>query len=84
MGLRTEMIDIQSVQHSNIEESEMGQLHALHLNENAIAAIRKRMPTGDSAEECTDCGEVIPLERRLAAKGCMRCIHCQTLHERNK
>jgi len=76
--------EIESVQHSNIEESEMGQLHALHLNENAIAAVRARMPTGISMEECEDCGEAIPEGRRLAVQGCTRCIHCQTLHERNK
>jgi RNA polymerase-binding transcription factor DksA len=78
------MIEIDSYQHSNIEEAEMGQIHALHLNENAIAAVRNRLPTGDSAEECVDCLEVIPLARRVAAKGCLRCIYCQTLHERNK
>ena len=77
------MNEIESVQHTNIEESEMGQLHALHLNENAIAAVRRNMPTGDSAENCTDCGELIPLARRIAAKGCLRCITCQTIHERH-
>lgn len=76
------MKEIESVQHSNIEESEMGQLHALHLNENAIAAVRAAMPTGASLEECVDCGEAIPLARRLAAQGCTRCITCQTIHER--
>jgi RNA polymerase-binding transcription factor DksA len=75
-------IDIESVQHSNIDEAEMGSLHALHLNENAIAAVRAAMPKGDSAEECMDCCEVIPLARRIAAKGCLRCVYCQTIHER--
>lgn len=76
--------EIESFQHSNLEESEMGQIHALHLNENAIAAVRKRMGTGPSLEECSDCGEAIPLQRRLAVQGCQRCIYCQTLQERNK
>lgn len=31
----------------------------------------------DSAQECTDCGEVIPLKRRQAALGCQRCVECQ-------
>ena len=74
--------EIESYQHSNIEESEMGQIHALHLNENAIAAVRQRMSTGPSAEECVDCAELIPLARQVAVQGCQRCIHCQTLHER--
>lgn len=75
------MNEIESVQHSNIEEAEMGQLHALHLNENAIAAVRAAIPTGVSLEQCLDCGEAIPLARRLAVQGCLRCITCQTLHE---
>jgi phage/conjugal plasmid C-4 type zinc finger TraR family protein len=76
------MIDIQSVQHENLEESEMGALHAIHLNENALAAVRARMGTGPSLEDCTDCGESIPEDRRLAVQGCLRCIHCQTIFER--
>jgi RNA polymerase-binding transcription factor DksA len=75
------MIEIESVQHSNIDESEMGQLHALHLNDNAIAAVRNSMPTGESLEYCTDCCESIPLARRNAARGCIRCIYCQGIHE---
>lgn len=80
--LNNAMNEIESVQHSNLEESEMGQLHALHLNENAIAAIRARMPTGASLEDCAECGELIPLARRLAAQGCTRCITCQSVSER--
>ena len=76
------MKEIESFQHLNLEESEMGQIHSLHLNENAIAAVRARMPTGASAEFCCDCEEAIPLQRRLAVQGCERCITCQTLHER--
>jgi len=78
------MIEIESVQHSNIEESEMGQLHALHLNDNAIARVRAAMPTGLSLEECVDCGDKIPLARREAVQGCRRCIHCQGLSELQK
>lgn len=75
-------IEDDSVQHSNIAEEEMGQLHGIHHALNAIAAVQRSMPTGASREFCTDCGEVIPLQRRLAAQGCLRCIHCQTIHER--
>lgn len=71
----------ESVQHSNISEDEMGQLHSIHFSENALAALRASMPSGASAEECADCGEEIPLQRRIAAKGCQRCITCQTLLE---
>lgn len=71
-----------SVQHSNISEEEMGQNHAIDFALNAIAAVQRSMPNGESAEFCQDCHEVIPLQRRLAAKGCLRCLTCQTLHER--
>jgi RNA polymerase-binding transcription factor DksA len=76
--------DIESFQGENLEESEMGQVHALHLNENAIAAIRRRISTEPSLEECIDCGCEIPKERRLAATGCIRCIHCETAVERKR
>jgi phage/conjugal plasmid C-4 type zinc finger TraR family protein len=76
------MEEFETYQHSNIEETEMGQLQALHLNRNAIAAVQARMPKGESLEQCEDCGDDIPEERRKAAKGCIRCIHCQGLFER--
>jgi phage/conjugal plasmid C-4 type zinc finger TraR family protein len=31
----------------------------------------------DSATECEDCGEEIPLARRRAVPGCKTCITCQ-------
>lgn len=70
--------------YNNEEEAEMGQLHAIHLNLNAIAAIRNKIPKGPSLEECEDCGDDIPKERQLAVAGCTRCIHCQTIFERQK
>jgi len=75
------MTEVESVQHTNIAEEEMGQLHGIHHALNAIAAIQRSMPTGESLEYCTDCGEKIPLARRQAVQGCRRCIHCQTLLE---
>ena len=76
------MIEIESVQHSNIEESEMGQLHALHLNDNAIARVRAAMPTGPSLEECEECDNPIPVERQKAYPGCRLCVHCKAASER--
>lgn len=35
----------------------------------------------DSAEDCTECGEAIPLKRRAAAPGCQFCVTCQTQRE---
>lgn len=73
---------IESQQHSNIDESEMGQLHALHLNENAIAKVRASMPKGPSLTVCEDCGDDIPVERQLAVQGCTTCIYCKTRREK--
>lgn len=34
-----------------------------------------------SRTHCLDCGNEIPLARRLAVNGCLRCIDCQELLE---
>lgn len=34
-----------------------------------------------SAIFCGDCGAPIPEDRRKAARGCTRCVECQTLEE---
>ncbi|MCY1398870.1 hypothetical protein D3C76_663150 [compost metagenome] len=47
-----------------------------------IAAIRERALSGPSAAVCVDCGDDIPVERRLAALGCVRCVECQGFADR--
>ena len=49
---------------------------------DAVEAARLRMPAGDSAEECDDCGEPIPKKRREALPGVRTCVACQS--ERDK
>jgi phage/conjugal plasmid C-4 type zinc finger TraR family protein len=49
---------------------------------DAIAAARARMPLGESAEECDDCGGPIPRRRREALPGVRTCVACQS--ERDK
>ena len=49
---------------------------------DAIAAARARMPAGEAAEECDDCGERIPERRRKALPGVRTCVACQA--ERDK
>ena len=44
---------------------------------DAIAAARARMPSGESAAECDDCGEPIPKRRREALPGVRTCVACQ-------
>ena len=69
----------------NLEEAEMGQIQAIHLNMNAVAAVQRKLEqqaSKPSLEECEDCGEAIPEARRLAIKGCTRCIWCQEVSEK--
>ena len=57
--------------YNNEEEAEMAQLHAMHINMNAIAAHRQEMEKrGGYYTHCGDCGEPIPVERAIAVKGC--------------
>jgi phage/conjugal plasmid C-4 type zinc finger TraR family protein len=44
---------------------------------DAVQAARARMPAGESAANCDDCGEDIPERRRLALPGARTCIACQ-------
>lgn len=37
--------------------------------------------TGESANDCIECGEPIPEKRRQLLKGCQLCIDCQSLKE---
>lgn len=49
---------------------------------DAVLAARARLPSGESAEECVECGEPIPQRRREAIPGVKTCIGCQS--ERDK
>ena len=50
---------------------------------DAVAAARLRMPAGDSAEECDDCGASIPAGRRKALPGVRTCVACQSERDRS-
>lgn len=72
-------------QYDNEEESEMGQLHAIHNNLNAVAAVRRNLEKQSlipSAEVCQECGEDIPVARQQAVPGVQYCVHCQEMFER--
>lgn len=49
---------------------------------DAVLAARARMPSGDSASDCDDCGEPIPAERRAALPGVRTCVACQADRDR--
>lgn len=72
--------------YNNEEEAEMGQLHAIHNNMNAIANVRRQLAlqaAEPSAEECEECGDEIPQARRLAMPGCKLCVFCKERQERH-
>ena len=45
---------------------------------DAVSAARSRMPKGESAEYCDECGEPIPEKRRIALPGVRTCVECQS------
>ena len=49
---------------------------------DAVLAARSRMPSGESAEECDDCGGPITEPRRLALPGVRTCVSCQLERDR--
>lgn len=71
-------------QYNNEEESEMGQLHAIHLNLNAVGDVRRQLELQalkPSRTHCCECGEPIPERRRQAIQGVQLCVDCQSLLE---
>jgi DnaK suppressor protein len=53
------------------------------LNElRALNAAIDRMGRGNSYGRCADCGLEIPFERLKAEPAALRCIECQSVHER--
>ena len=45
---------------------------------DAVTAARSRMPRGESATHCDECGEPIPEGRRAAQPGVRTCVACQS------
>lgn len=73
--------------YNNEEEAEMGQLHAIHNNMNAIANVRRALEeqaAQPSLTHCEECGDEIPEKRRTAIRGVRLCVFCQQLLERTK
>jgi phage/conjugal plasmid C-4 type zinc finger TraR family protein len=45
---------------------------------DGVEGARARLPRGESARECVECGEDIPERRRQALPGVQTCVGCQT------
>ena len=48
---------------------------------DAVKSARARLPSGEGAGECEDCGEEIPERRRRALPGVRTCVACQSLRD---
>ncbi|MEO6113613.1 MAG: DksA/TraR family C4-type zinc finger protein [Sphingomicrobium sp.] len=48
---------------------------------DAVELARTLLPCGDGAEDCDDCGESIPAQRRAAIAGVRTCVACQALRD---
>jgi phage/conjugal plasmid C-4 type zinc finger TraR family protein len=44
---------------------------------DAVKSARARLPAGESAALCEECGEPIPERRRQALPGVRTCVQCQ-------
>jgi phage/conjugal plasmid C-4 type zinc finger TraR family protein len=44
---------------------------------DGILTARARLPSGDGAENCDECGDEIPEARRKALPGARTCVSCQ-------
>lgn len=49
---------------------------------DAVQGARARMPAGESAEFCDDCGEAVPEKRRAALPGVRTCVACQSQRDK--
>ncbi|MDO6415170.1 DksA/TraR family C4-type zinc finger protein [Sphingomonas sp. BIUV-7] len=48
---------------------------------DAVSAARARMPDGEGADDCDDCGETISAGRREALPGVRTCVPCQSIRD---
>ncbi len=48
---------------------------------DAVISARARIPAGESAEYCDECGEDIPAGRRAALPGVRTCVNCQSARD---
>jgi phage/conjugal plasmid C-4 type zinc finger TraR family protein len=49
---------------------------------DAVKHARARLPAGDGAIYCEDCGEEIPKARRKALPGSRTCVACQSARDK--
>ncbi|WP_066569677.1 DksA/TraR family C4-type zinc finger protein [Snodgrassella sp. CFCC 13594] len=52
--------------------------------DDALTQVRERLPQGESAHECIECGAIIPEARRRAIAGVQLCVDCQEEADRQQ
>jgi phage/conjugal plasmid C-4 type zinc finger TraR family protein len=80
------MREYESIQGDNLEESDVAQLHSMHIHMNAVAKVRAQLAAqaeNPSLEECEKCGDPIPEARRSLIPGVTLCVECKSRRERN-
>ncbi len=65
-----------------MDEADLAQASQERFERQALERQLASLPTGESAEECEECGEPIPEGSRRAVPGCTRCVRCQAAIER--
>lgn len=67
------------------DEANIANEYAERHLEAAIAAARgipsPERASLESANECAECGELIPSERQIAVPGCQLCVECAAVME---
>jgi phage/conjugal plasmid C-4 type zinc finger TraR family protein len=48
---------------------------------DGVPAARARLPVGEGAEHCAECGAAIPEARRKALPGARTCLSCQAARD---
>ena len=80
-------MQLDDFEYNNEEESEMGQLHAIHNNLNHIAKVTRQLEKQalrPTLLNCIDCGDEIPKERRDAVPGVQHCVACLQIIEQKQ
>ena len=73
--------------YNNEEEAEMGQLHAIHNNMNAIANVRRQLEqqaSKPSLTHCEECGDEISEARLKVRPVTTLCINCKMEEEQKE
>ncbi len=68
-----------------MDQVDLAELLVTEHLESAIAAARgiriSKITNSPSLKKCVECNGLIPVKRRRAIQGCIRCVECEEDHE---